>query len=70
MAAFAGRKFTVDISNPTEPISRASRRLIINSDVLKQAKVYAGDVLAISSTESPKVRLLCLAFSCYARALR
>ncbi|KAM5541224.1 hypothetical protein V8D89_005153 [Ganoderma adspersum] len=54
MAAFAGRKFTVDISNPTEPISRASRRLIINSELLKQAKVYAGDVVAISSAESPK----------------
>ncbi|PIL34827.1 transporter [Ganoderma sinense ZZ0214-1] len=55
MAAFVGRKFTVDVSNPAEPISRASRRLIINSELLKQAKLYSGDVVAISSPESPKM---------------
>ncbi len=70
MAAFAGRKFTVNISNSTEQISRASRRIIIHSELLKQSKVYSGDVVAISSAESPKVRLLYLAFSCNAGALR
>ncbi|TBU25070.1 AAA family ATPase [Dichomitus squalens] len=54
MANFSGRKFTVDVSSPAEPISRASRRIVINSDILKQAKIYAGDVIAISSAESPK----------------
>ncbi|KAI1789928.1 AAA family ATPase [Ganoderma leucocontextum] len=54
MTAFASKKFTVDVSNPTEPISRASRRVIINSELLKQAKVYAGDAVALSCVESPK----------------
>ena len=65
MATFAGKKFTIGISDPTDPISRASRRVICSSELLKQSKVYAGDVVAISS-DSFKVRFPCLALSCYA----
>ena len=63
MAAFSGRKFTVDVSNPAEPISRVSRRIVINSELLKQARIYAGDVVAIISAESPKVKDSVFAFS-------
>ena len=66
MAAFASKKFTINISNPTDPISRASRRVIINSELLKQEKVYTGDVVAISS-DSSKVRFLCLTSACALR---
>ena len=62
MAALASKNFIIDISNSTDPISRASRRIIINSELLKQARVYAGDIVAISS-DSSKVRFLCLALS-------
>ena len=55
MATLASKTFTVDISDATEPISRTSRRIIINADILKQTKVYAGDVIAITSSQSPKV---------------
>ena len=55
MAALATRKFTVEVVNESEPISRASRRVIINANILKQANLYAGDVVAISSPDVSKV---------------
>ncbi|KAI0687036.1 AAA family ATPase [Earliella scabrosa] len=53
MAAISSKRFTIEEHASNEPISRASRRIVINADVLKQAKLYAGDVVAISPVESP-----------------
>ncbi|KAI0642851.1 AAA family ATPase [Trametes meyenii] len=55
MSLLSTRKFTVESFNSSEPISRAARRVIINTEVLKQAKVYAGDVVGLSSADSQKV---------------
>ena len=49
MSVLATRKFTVEAANELEPVSRASRRVIINANVLKQANLYAGDPVAIKS---------------------
>ncbi|KAI0369393.1 AAA family ATPase [Pilatotrama ljubarskyi] len=54
MSLLSTRKFTVEAFNPSESSSRAARRVIINAEVLKQAKVYAGDVVGLSSAESQK----------------
>ncbi|KAI0671254.1 AAA family ATPase [Trametes maxima] len=54
MSLLSARKFTVESFNSSEPVSRASRRVIINAEVLKQAKVYAGDVVGLSSANSQK----------------
>ncbi|KAI0632362.1 AAA family ATPase [Trametes polyzona] len=55
MSLLATRKFTVETFSPTEPDSRATRRVIVNADILKQAKVYAGDVVGLSSVDSHKL---------------
>ncbi len=57
MAALANKKFVVEASDPSEPVSRASRRIVINAEILKQARVYAGDVIAVVSSESLKVSI-------------
>ncbi|KAI0738851.1 AAA family ATPase [Daedaleopsis nitida] len=54
MTALGTRAFKVTVLETSEPISRASRRIIINAEILKQAKLYAGDVVAMVSPKSPK----------------
>lgn len=52
--------FTIGVADPSELTSRASRRILIQADVLKAAKIIAGDVLALSTANSiqePKVIL-------------
>ena len=56
MATLASKIFTVEIANEFEPVSRASRRVVINANLLKQANLYAGDEVAITSSASPNVR--------------
>ncbi|RPD56727.1 AAA family ATPase [Lentinus tigrinus ALCF2SS1-7] len=55
MATLTSRTFTVDITDANEPVSRTSRRILISADILKQSKVYAGDAIAITSSQLPKV---------------
>ena len=55
MSLLSTRKFTAEAVNTSEPISRATRRIIINAEILKQAKVYAGDVVGLSAADSHKV---------------
>lgn len=55
MSLLATRKFNVEAVESLESVSRAARRIIINADILKQAKVYAGDVVGLSSADSHKV---------------
>ncbi|KAI0662110.1 AAA family ATPase [Cubamyces menziesii] len=54
MSLLSTRKFTAEAANTSEPISRATRRIIINVEILKQAKVYAGDVVGLSAADSHK----------------
>ncbi|EIW59744.1 AAA family ATPase [Trametes versicolor FP-101664 SS1] len=54
MSLLATRKFNVEAVESLESVSRAARRIIINADILKQAKVYAGDVVGLSSADSHK----------------
>lgn len=35
--------------------TRATKRILINADILKNAKVFAGDLIAITAAESGKV---------------
>ncbi|KAH9919180.1 AAA family ATPase [Epithele typhae] len=54
MSGVSSRKFTIEVANEDEPISRATRRVVINVDIMKQAKLYAGDEIAIASPNSTK----------------
>ncbi|RDX44132.1 AAA family ATPase [Lentinus brumalis] len=54
MATLTSRTFTVHIFDASEPVSRTSRRIVLNPDILKQAKLYAGDVIAVTSSQSSK----------------
>ena len=50
--SIAGRTFTVQVTDQSEAVSRASRRVIISADVLKSAKLLAGDTVVLSQTDS------------------
>lgn len=47
MAAITSRTFTVKLSNGSEP--RAARRVVINSDALKIAKLSTGELVVLTS---------------------
>lgn len=49
--SLAARTFVVAVTDISEPVSRASRRVIISADVLKSAKILAGDVVALSEAD-------------------
>lgn len=49
--SLAARTFVVGVSDPSTPVSRASRRVIVSVDVLKSAKILAGDVVALSEPD-------------------
>lgn len=51
MSPLASKKFVIALSDSSESsLPRASRRIIINADVAKAAKLCAGDVVALSSS--------------------
>ena len=41
--------FVVRLANPVDSAPRAARRVAFNADILRSAKVYAGDVVAIAA---------------------
>lgn len=45
------RTFIVRLAEAEESFSRASRRILIHSDILKTAKIITGDVLALASSD-------------------
>lgn len=49
--SIALRTFVVAVADGSDPVSRASRRVIVHADVLKAAKLLAGDVLALSEAD-------------------
>ncbi|EPQ54885.1 AAA-domain-containing protein [Gloeophyllum trabeum ATCC 11539] len=52
MSSLSSRPFTVSLAEPAEA-PRGARRVIIHADVLKTAKICAGDVLALSPLDPP-----------------
>ena len=55
------RTFVVHLADADETEGRASRRIHIHADMLKAAKLIAGDVLALAcadETLNPRVRIL------------
>ena len=50
----ASQKFSVQLADSSEYTARASRRLIVNPDILKTAKLYAGDIIALSNPDNAK----------------
>jgi AAA family ATPase len=54
MASLCSKKFVVQLADSSEYTARASRRLIVNSDILKAAKLYAGDIIALSNSDNAK----------------
>lgn len=51
MSVFSSKKFVTQLTDSYESIPRAARRIIINADVVKAAKLCAGDVIALSSSD-------------------
>ena len=45
------RTFVVRAVDASEPVSRTSRRVVVHADVLKAAKILAGDVVALSQVD-------------------
>lgn len=60
MTSLASRKFNVGLADESETLARAARRVIFSADVLKNAKICTGDMVALSNGSnlaSAKVRL-------------
>jgi len=57
MNPISAKKFSIEISDSSECLARASRRIVINAEQLKAAKLFTGDIIAISPWDSSsKVR--------------
>ncbi|KAI0783501.1 AAA family ATPase [Abortiporus biennis] len=52
MASITAKVFTLQLADEIDNGSRAARRVIINSDLLKSAKICAGDIVALSKPDS------------------
>jgi AAA family ATPase len=55
------RAFVVHLAEPDGSHSRASRRVYVHAEMLKVAKLIAGDVVALASadeSQNPRVRAL------------
>lgn len=59
MSSVTSRTFVVHLEDHFESTFRAARRVTIHADILKSAKLCAGDVVAVSgATSTAKVRLI------------
>ncbi|KAL5529736.1 hypothetical protein ACEPAG_5721 [Sanghuangporus baumii] len=57
--SLSSRTFLVcltDLSDVSGTSSRASRRILVNADLLKSAKIFAGDVIAITASDQSDSR--------------
>jgi AAA family ATPase len=60
MASVWSKTFVVQVADPSEYTARASRRLIINADIVKAAKLCAGDIIALSNHDNVKdAKVIC-----------
>lgn len=53
MSSWMSKNFVIGLANFSEPTPRATRRVIINADVVKAVKLCAGDVVALSDPDNP-----------------
>ena len=60
MSSLLSQKFVVRLADSSESIPRASRRLIINTNIVKAAKLCAGDVIALSAYDNARDRKVSL----------
>jgi AAA family ATPase len=54
MAFVWSKTFVVQVADSSEYTPRASRRLIINADIVKAAKLCAGDIIALWDHDNTK----------------
>ncbi|KAI0927661.1 hypothetical protein AcV5_008138 [Taiwanofungus camphoratus] len=54
MTSISSRPFSVGLADASDVASRAARRVIVNAETLKGAKVCAGDLLSLSAAGSQK----------------
>jgi len=54
MSLLSSKRFVVEVVDSSETTARASRRLIVNADIVKAAKLFAGDVIALSDYDDAK----------------
>jgi AAA family ATPase len=52
MSSLTSKRFVVRLADSSESTPRASRRLIINANIAKAAKLCAGDVIALSDCDN------------------
>jgi len=67
MVSLTSQTFKVEVNADSDYAPRAARRVILNSDDLKAAKLCTGDVVALSSVDnsgSTKVGFNCLHYPC------
>lgn len=60
MSSFSSKNFTAKLSDSGELPPRAARRVVINADIAKAAKLCAGDAIALAEadkTQGSKVGL-------------
>lgn len=55
MSSLSSRQFTTISAEDSVGASRCIRRIVINADILKTCKVYAGDVVALSDANNPTI---------------
>lgn len=53
MFDLSSKHFTVAFNESLDGVPRAARRLLFSADVLKAAKLCAGDVVALSNGDAP-----------------
>ena len=51
MPSFSSKKFIAKVSDSGELPPRAARRVFINADIAKTAKLCAGDVMALAESD-------------------
>lgn len=48
----SSKSFIISLADPDETEDRAVRRIVVNTEVLKTLKLYAGDVVVLAAIEN------------------
>lgn len=54
MTSLSSKRFVVKVADSSESTARTSRRLIVNADIVKAAKLCTGDVIVLSDYDNVK----------------
>jgi AAA family ATPase len=54
MSLLSSKRFVVKVADSSEETARTSRRLIVNADIVKAAKLCTGDVIGLSDCDNVK----------------